>query len=271
MVTETPGAGWRFDAPPPVLYKYRSLAPGPAREFTRDLIVNSRLWFAQAASFNDPFDSFPVFSLDSTREQYETYVRHVVYKADSLTTQAEREQVFSYLMALSSDDVSEKMQDAGAKNLQGLAVCCLSAVNDQVLMWSHYADSHAGLCLRFKTRPLSADVPDLAYRVSYSTDRPVVNRVTGTEDYAGLFDAMLVKANFWAYEQEHRLFRKEIFGGAGHEPFSPERLDAIIFGARCGSEDRAMVRTWVEERGADVEFLEATAEADRFRLSIRPF
>ncbi|MBX9615929.1 MAG: DUF2971 domain-containing protein [Caulobacteraceae bacterium] len=269
MTSATPGAGWRFDTPPPVLYKYRSLSPG-AREFTRDIIVNSRLWFAQAASFNDPFDSFPSFTLNSSPAEYEAYVRYVVDKANPLASAEERERVFDYLVSLSPETASEMMQRAGANHMQNLAVCCLSGVNDQVLMWSHYADSHAGLCLRFKTRPLSADIPDPAYRVSYAADRPVVNRAAAPDDYAGLFDALLVKADFWAYEQEHRLFRREVLGGAGHEAFPPDRLDGVIFGARCGPDERAMVQEWVAERGIPVEFLEATPDPQRFRLEVRP-
>lgn len=268
MTLDRPGAGWRFDPPPPVLYKYRSLA-GPAREFTRDIIVNHRLWFSAAAAFNDPFDSFPVLSLDGTPEQYAAYVRYVVTKAQPTASPSEHERTIVGLMSLSPQAIFEMMQDAGANHLQSLSLCCLSAVNNQVLMWSHYADAHAGLCLRFRTRPGSTNIPDLAYRVSYAADRPVVNRVTGTDDYAGLFDAMLVKADFWAYEQEHRLFRQDVLGGPGHEAFGPERLDAIIFGARCGAESRAMVREWVQERGMPVEFLEAAPDQHRFRLAIR--
>ncbi|MFA4893941.1 DUF2971 domain-containing protein [Brevundimonas sp.] len=269
-MNEKAGAGWRLSPPPPVLYKYRSLSAGVARDFTRDIIVNSRLWFAQASSFNDPFDSYPFFTLDSTPEQYEAYLRHVVDKANTDTSEGVRQRVFAYLMGLSPEQIAHQLQQASGLHLQGLAVCCLSAVNDQVLMWSHYADSHAGICLRFRTRPLSGDIPDLAYRVSYSADRPVVNRATATEDYAALFDAMLVKADFWEYEQEHRLFRREVLGGAGLESFSPDRLDGIIFGVRCGPDEQALVRTWVEERGLEVEFLKAVPDARQFRVSVQP-
>lgn len=269
-MTEKPGAVWRFDPPPPVLYKYRSLAQGAARDFTRDIIVNSRLWFAEASSFNDPFDSYPFFTLDSTPEQYGAYLRYVVEKAKIGATASEREQVFAYLMGLSPDEISQQLQQASGLHLQRLAVCCLSALNDQVLMWSHYADSHAGICLRFKTRPLAGNIPDLAYRVSYSAERPVVNRATATDDYDGLFDAMLVKADFWAYEQEHRLFRRELLSGAGLEPFPPDRLDGIIFGARCAPEERALVKAWVEESGNPIEFLQAVPDPKRFRVSIQP-
>jgi len=267
-MTQTPGSAWRREPPPSFLYKYRSLAPGNAREFTRDIIVNNRLWFAQASSFNDPFDSYPFLTLDSTPEQYEAYVRHIVSTAQTEASEAERQQVFVHLMGLTPEEIARQLHQASGLHLQGMAVCCLSAVNDQVLMWSHYADSHAGVCLRFRTRPLLAEVPDLAYRVSYSADRPVVNRATAPEDYDGLFDAMLVKADFWEYEQEYRLFRRELLRGAGHEAFSPDRLDGVIFGARCTPTDQALVRRWVEERGLQIEFLHAVPDRRQFRVSI---
>ena len=78
------------------------------------------------------------------------------------------------------------------------------------------------------------------------------------------------KADFWAYEQEHRLFRREVLGGAGVEPFAPDRLDGIIFGARCGPDEQALVRSWVEERGLEVEFLKAVPDAKQFRVAIKP-
>jgi hypothetical protein len=36
---------------PTQLYKYR-----PVNEFTKDIVCNSRVWFAKPATLNDPFD-----------------------------------------------------------------------------------------------------------------------------------------------------------------------------------------------------------------------
>lgn len=52
---------------PKSLYKFRSLSGGSAAR-TRDILVNHRLWFSTASTFNDPFDSFPYLSFDGPQE-----------------------------------------------------------------------------------------------------------------------------------------------------------------------------------------------------------
>lgn len=68
------------------------LAAG-SREFTQDIIVNSRLWFARAASFNAAFDSLPSFSLASTLEELEAYLRGVVANAGQVLEAVERARI----------------------------------------------------------------------------------------------------------------------------------------------------------------------------------
>lgn len=253
---------------PPFLYKYRPVH-GPDDQYTRDIIVGNRLWFSAAKAFNDPFDSFPYFSLESTDEQYETYLSRIVNQCMPDAQPAERLDALNLMRSQSRDDIAAAMQGANAPHLEHLAVCCLSAACDQILMWSHYANAHSGICLRFSTRPYTQDILDAAYPVNYAQERAVVNRVTSTSDHEAVFQAMLVKADFWAYEQEYRLFRPHLLSGSGHESFMPDRLDGVIFGARCSPEDRALVKGWVEERGGGVELLEAIPDKRQFRLSVR--
>nr|WP_314433956.1 DUF2971 domain-containing protein [uncultured Brevundimonas sp.] len=267
----TPGSGGpRFEEPPPYLYKYRSLR-GEAAAFTRDIIVKSRLWFSTVDSFNDPFDSYPHFSMESTDAEYDAYLVHLIDGNLSEAPPEVRRQLLEAMRKQPRDVIEDQMHAAGAEHLKLLAVCCMSAANDQVLMWSHYADAHAGICLRFDTRPIGENTGSLIYKVRYSRERPVINRITATRDHDAMFEATLAKADFWEYEQEYRMYRHSVLTGSGHDAFPPERLNGIIFGARCTAEDRLRVQTWIIERGfGGVEFLEAVPDRREFRLDVRP-
>ena len=244
---------------PKSLYKYRSLS-GDAAKYTRDILVNHRLRFSTASTFNDPFDSYPYLSFEGSQEQYEQFTARFVDAAVKSGQLLDREASIQNLLSQPRELLFEQMQASPPEHLDHLAVCCLSGAYDQVLMWSHYASSHTGICLRFNTRMPQTDPPDLAYKVDYQKARPVVNRVTAPKAYEELFAAMLVKADFWEYEDEYRIFRPGGLNGAGYESFAPDRLDGVIFGARCPAEHRQMVMGWIAERGGGVELLEAVPD-----------
>lgn len=153
------------------------------------------------------------------------------------------------------------------------SVCSLSAIADSVLMWSHYADCHRGLCLRF--HPLTRDsqarhIPEkayfeFAYPVTYSAERPTISIPVANQEET-LERTILTKADFWKYEEEWRLIAHT--GGAGPRPFPPECLDAVILGARMPELDREEIKGWIAQRSDPITLLEAKFDHRLFRLNI---
>jgi hypothetical protein len=75
-------------------------------------------------------------------------------------------------------------------------VCCLTPSDENLLMWSHYAENHTGICLRFDTHV----EPFLgAFEVSYRNVLPVSTLPDCGTDVA--VNALLVKSDVWAYEK----------------------------------------------------------------------
>ena len=91
-----------------------------------------------------------------------------------------------------------------------IGILCLSRSAKNLLMWSHYTDSHQGAMLEFddghktfKRRRSSSDEFGFLRRVSYSESRP---ELSSRNDYEGAFvDLALTKGLEWSYEQEVRL------------------------------------------------------------------
>src|SRR4029077_17510760 len=112
-----------------------------------------------------------------------------------------------------------------------------------LLMWSHYANSHRGLCLEFATS---------IYEVFFGRTQPVV--------YSGersIFDprepeakqvenVVLTKSEHWTYELEWRIVEQD---GDGPYEFPAETLAGVIFGCRTSDKDKTKVQRWIREGG----------------------
>jgi hypothetical protein len=97
---------------------------------------------------------------------------------------------------------------AWKETLAATGVLCLTEVPDDLLMWGHYAHSHQGVCLGFKTnsQPLM-----LAQRVHYGEERPIWRRFA--RDFkTAIVEALSTKALAWEYEREWRIFVRDRLG-----------------------------------------------------------
>lgn len=149
-----------------------------------------------------------------------------------------------------------------------VSILSLSEVNDNILMWSHYSDSHAGICLE-----LSFQTSEQVHQVQYNDDRPLFYfadcREHDRDDHRfhqSVMRAITTKAEQWAYEKEWRCID---FGAAGERPMPDGMLSGIIFGCRTSVTDKQMVREWVQAADLSVTFYQASERDGHFSLDIR--
>ncbi|PHK92948.1 hypothetical protein CR162_21185 [Pseudoroseomonas rhizosphaerae] len=262
----------------PYLYKYRSM-DGSARDRTRSIFSDNKLWFAQASDFNDPFDSAPGFSVEAPAPTFLRYIEKLFKKKGGQVLGADKHALRARLREIQrepqsiqkSPDFVAEMRRATALGVNQAGVLSLSARPDAVLMWSHYASSHTGICLRF--RATEGIIPfRAAQRIVYQAERPVLNPVFDEPD-AIMAKTFLTKADFWQYEEEWRVISHpgspvNQVGGYGAMPFDPDALDGVIFGCKARQRDIDDVRSWVAGRKQPVELLRAVSDPDFFRLDI---
>lgn len=211
---------------PPILFKYQA--------FTPDALSNlacRQVWFSRPSKFNDPFDC--AIRIDRGPIPDSDYQRLYEFGRQESSNTAEFEAIYSPSAAknlvfrkdVQAGLVAEfEKQKLAMRNERG--VCCFSACNDNILMWSHYADSHNGFCLGFKTdsEPFSE-----ALRVKYKCDVPAVNPIPFVlDDDENAFLAMiLTKSRCWRYEEEWRLFHMEADTAYG---YAAGTLESVYFG-----------------------------------------
>ena len=132
-----------------------------------------------------------------------TWVRsHVpVEQQIQIASQLQPTREFRQTLALLIQQTFEKQRNI---ELEKVGLTCLSAKNDDSLMWGHYANGHRGLCLEFDT---SKEPFTHARPVTYSSTVPLFSSIKVLEgNVDDIVEALiLTKHSSWSYENEWRI------------------------------------------------------------------
>ncbi len=148
-----------------------------------------------------------------------------------------------------------------------IGVFCLSSTPFSIPMWAHYGDVGRGVVLEFRTdTPFFEEHPPA--QVRYKKSRPTVKDPV---------EALRVKSQEWAYEQEWRCFtdlprNPRFFNQAAQAvclPFPTDALTAIIYGHDSNvSREGAAFLSRVGSQG--IQELICRVDPWRFKLNLRP-
>jgi len=186
----------------------------------KDALNNQAIWFSNPLNFNDPFDCQLVVDTNNTDEEILRYADYLCNK----TSDADRLKVKLNLL---NADFRHKNTNENIQNVTSKAgVSCFSKVNDSILMWAHYSNSHKGYCLKFDLLKATQFfmVPVI---VEYKKEYPYFNYL---RDWNRIFNFNFGnKFCDWEYEKEIRIVRQE----QGNIKINPEAIVEISFGINC--------------------------------------
>ena len=227
-----------YDGPPMNLYRFAKLVvlnkgtDNECKPITNDIKKNC-LTFGDPNNFNDPMDPILREWLNLRKKQIH-----------------------------SSIDI--KLLNTLSNCINNLRICCLSkndSKRDDIflnpLMWSHYADSHKGICIQYQITKdtLTAynndeqilKIGSVKYR-----DRKVMS------NYITLDNALLAKGKCWDYEQEERLIyycknnsrttRQDNKQNNGYISLDNFIITAIYLGYRISPDDKREIIEAVKGR-----------------------
>lgn len=152
------------------------------------------------------------------------------------------------------------------KHLIPFGVLCFSTDGcDMVLMFSHYANGHKGLCLQFQIDEddtLSEIAPLNGREIEYSAEFPKLK-----DDPNVAHMSYLIKHERWAYEREYRVVMPVYSQGERIRNYKHGQLCGAIFGLHMSPEEESMVRHWFHEGGHEsVSFKKAMRLENDFEL-----
>lgn len=117
-------------------------------------------------------------------------------------------------------------------------------------MWSHYANAHRGVCLRFKCVEDSFYSENGAGRiVEVEYDDSIIEKNI-LSDNSAAFIKMSRKACCWAYEEEFRIFKVpnsvKADDAYGNHIFNSKLVDAVYLGLKTEEEGIQKVKKIID-------------------------
>jgi hypothetical protein len=264
-------------------------------------LCGAEAYFSDAADFNDPLDCRPVVAADVPNDELERLLAMLVrnrsmkeidaafkrlrLKGETSTARRKtlsdaeaRELIGEINYHATNPDVDDKdahirwalsraIEEELRKTHQ-TGVLCLSAKFDSLLMWSHYADQHRGVCVEYDV----SGVAKALRKVSYGESRRVSAKdirdwLVGDDKLArSSIDraCLLTKSKEWAYEQEWRLLGPVGLRDCGL------KLKSVTFGMRCTLIRQYTIVKALDNGRQNIDYFEMTQQDDRFQLDRSP-
>jgi hypothetical protein len=260
------------------IYKYRSLFKnGNINENTMRMIYNGEMFFSNADNFNDPFECSVDISCAATKEEV---IKHL---QKNMNTAIENE----YLLKIWEND-KEKFKEMYNKNMVKLVrrqfiIFCLARHYDNILMWSHYADEHRGICIGYQTTNFSHSKTiecDIKYlnekmhpypylplsKVKYSEKKPKEFNVI-KENADELVAFIYTKAKSWEYENEYRIILNRDAIRKNPIYINQKEIKEIIFGLRVDTKIQDNMMNEILRKRNDIKFYRMNIIGGEFVLN----
>lgn len=258
---------------PKYLYRYRTFS-----QYSMAELIHGEFYFSSPLAFNDPFDCNNMFSFDGTTDDHwRIFLNKFLHHNRPELNDEQRTNEIERVIATGGHRNREKIaqqQNTWGEILTTMnkekGIVCLSSRQNDLLMWSHYADCHKGFCLVFNTAPLQANFycEKITYRKQYPTFGEFVR-----SDFDGISRSFLfTKSNHWKYENEYRLMvePQNRVDKPGERLFSfPEgALAGIIFGCKMEDKVKQTLHEIAVRKWQNLKFYSAIKSSNSYSLKI---
>jgi len=231
------------------LFKYCEI-----NEYTIKNLRNNQLYFNAPKNYNDPYEGIFGIKIKDIDLKYKFLQFIYQHKYEELISSK-----------LSIDDLLEHTRIEYVNQfLKDMRICCMSYINNSMLMWTHYAKQHEGICIEFDS---SDDIFLIGSSVNYSEKVPVLN-INSIDDISiskimEIYGKIVATKHIdWNYEKEYRIFR---YLGSSRINYKPSSIKAIYFGLRCSRENETIIRA-VTTNNKSVQYYKADLERDSYRF-----
>jgi hypothetical protein len=234
-------------------------------DWLRHTILDNQLYFSSPASFNDPFDCKVSPSFDGTAQQKRSYIEKLARQRFGSSTSREAQALTR--AALADPRFFEKaFSPLQERDIPHIGVYCLSERLDDILMWSHYADSHRGISLILGASQMYSSLTVEPVRYPRNNEYPDVNFFTNSMEEQ-IEAILLTKAKHWEYEREWRIIDPS---GPGWHDAEPQWLRGIVFGCTAPVAQVAEISRIALQRKPPLRLFRAEKKDREFALVINP-
>lgn len=242
---------------PKLIFKFNRI-----NDNTKESLKESYLWFSPASNLNDPFDLQYRFSERLWQEILDKLVDDFEQGLAKKLEEQDKSGAGATLGQLSRRKIeSEKFREDTMKLIREqiqYSVCCFTEQDDNILMWSHYAENHSGICLMYDL----SETPELwpvFNPVVYSDDYPICDSYDEVNK-KGIF----TKSKHWSYEREWRVLN---FATSGKMTINKKSLKGIIFGCRTRIDKAEEIVKICNDAGyQNLEYFKMKQNSEEYKL-----
>lgn len=203
------------------LYKYINLNSKYGKENATAILERNEIYAADYRELNDPFE----FSFYRTRPNQN-----------------------------GASPTATRLVNAIMKFSKG--VISLSATNSDLLLWSHYAAGHTGVCVEFEME--KDHLLKTATKINYQENMPEI-------DDNDPDNFVFTKCIDWKYEAEFRVVKDK--GAKKYHKIKPSCITGVYFGVRAIVKTHGWILEACQER--NIPCFEAFRIARKYRVEFR--
>lgn len=188
-------------------------------EYGTKVLQSCELKASDPREFNDPFEFCPQVETNISVEAVERklhdhdfleniHKRLAIIKQEHPTfagfledIERDKAKWLAFFLKRFSEPVNfcpDTFAEIAAKHV---GIICFSQTPDNILMWSHYADSHRGMVIEFDETTFGKNLT----AVEYENDRAIYSPVFDVGGFEHLVRVTKRKSEQWSYEKEVRL------------------------------------------------------------------
>lgn len=162
-----------------------------------------------------------------------------------------------------------KVKDETNKLKKNFRIASLTVQNDNILMWSHYANNHKGFCIEYAID--KTEINELLFNLSpviYSNERPKMSKFffNSKTIFEWYKNGLLRKADLWSYEKEWRLvLLKNDCSLEGTFHFYP--IKAVYLGCKMPDKERKKIEKLI--MGKNIELYQGEISEEYYQINFK--
>jgi hypothetical protein len=219
------------------VYKYTKFDDGMNK-----ILLKQSLKFSDPTTYNDPFDcNEKLLNIAYTDELVDQTIAKI---GKGLSRQQRR-----YLKRnwSNSANINKIMRDVRKE----YKLTCFSETNNEVIMWSHYAESHSGMCIGFNF-PYLYENKFILCSVKYLDE--ILPLDAQTDTLRIILYWLTTKSIAWSFEKEIRAITKaQTVNDHEFLAFDSKYIKEIVFGCRVSSQQINEAIHRLKQNNFDIE------------------
>lgn len=247
------------------LYRFSKISEENLKHLS-SLFIEGKLYHPLPSQFNDPFECKPHFQWPREPAKAQVIRKHLIKQVrEKGQSRKNAEKMISENMR-KQGYIERQIYGAVQRTFSEIRICSFTTKKENLLFWSHYADSHRGFCVEYDATVLPFS---MAYKVTYQDDYPEAI-YPAPRDERG-FEPALIKSTAWEYEKEYRnLFVPESAALPPNDGesliLSGEEIKNVYFGANIQEVEFSALMSIIEAGRFNPGLWQAKLSSTEFKL-----